>query len=66
MIDPETFDAASENLEQARARIEAAREALHQALDGRDSPRSGRRWTGSTGWRPRWRGWSGSFRVIRR
>jgi len=38
MIDPETLDAAGENLEQALARIEAAREALHQALDGRDSP----------------------------
>jgi hypothetical protein len=30
--------AAGENLGQARARIEAAWEALHQALDGRDSP----------------------------
>ena len=38
MIDPETLDAAGENLEQARARIEAAGEALQASLDGQVAP----------------------------
>ena len=38
MIDHETLDTAGQDLEQARARIEAAREALQASLDGQAAP----------------------------
>ena len=38
MTDDETLDTAGRDLEQARARIEAAREALQSALDGQVAP----------------------------
>ena len=38
MTDDETLDTAGRDLEQARARIEAARDALQASLDGQVTP----------------------------
>ena len=66
MTDDETLDTAGQDLGQARARIEAAREALQAALDGQVRPRSSRPSLGSTAWQQGWRRWSKSSRDRRR
>ena len=60
MLDhPDTFDAVGQDHAEAGAKIEATRVALQAVLDAQDgatSPRPGRWWHGSTGWRRSWRG----------
>ena len=59
------LDDIGPDLDEARAKIEATRDALQAALDGQEAPDERWRlwWLGWTAWRPRWSGWKTPLRL---